>query len=87
MKIWKFITFSAVGIFIWDGVLIYLGFLAGLNSSMIISVLTNDFTVIEIAAVIVVIASIFLAVARNKKSRKQVTKPSDAPANSNLPPA
>lgn len=57
MKVWKFIVFSAVGIFIWDGVLIYLGVLAGKNSSQIISALSNAFTVTEIVVVIGLIAA------------------------------
>lgn len=77
MKLWKFITFSAIGIFIWDGLLIYLGLLAGQNSSAIISVLSNDFTIIEVAAVIAAILSIAFAILRRRRT------PGDAPKEEN----
>jgi membrane protein DedA with SNARE-associated domain len=74
MKLWKFITFSAVGIFIWDGVLIYAGFLAGKNSSVIISILSNDFTIIEVVAIIAAIVAISLAIVRRKPSTRRPAK-------------
>ena len=77
MKLWKFITFSAIGIFIWDGLLIYLGLLAGQNSSAIISVLSNDFTIIEVIAVVAAILSIAFAILRRRRT------PRDAPKEEN----
>jgi membrane protein DedA with SNARE-associated domain len=52
MQLWRFMAFSAVGIFAWDALLIYLGLAAGQNSASIISALTNAFTPIELAAVV-----------------------------------
>lgn len=66
MKLWKFITFSAIGILVWDGLLIYLGLLAGQNSSAIISVLSNDFTIIEVVVVVAAILLISFAILRRR---------------------
>ena len=77
MKLWKFITFSAIGIFIWDGLLIYLGLLAGQNSSAIISVLSNDFTIIEVIALLAAILLISFAILRRRRT------PGDAPKEEN----
>ncbi len=77
MKLWKFIAFSAIGIFVWDGVLIYLGVLAGQNSSQIISLLSNAFSLIEIIVMVALILSIVLLVRKrlqreDHKERQQV---------------
>lgn len=69
MKVWKFLLFSFIGIFVWDSVLIYLGYLGGQNSSQIISALTRAFTLIEIL-VVVLAAVVFFAWFR-RRSRKQ----------------
>lgn len=69
MKLWKFVAFSAAGIFIWDGALIYIGYLAGQNSSKIISALSNAFTITEILVVIAVILLIVMFVRRQGKRR------------------
>jgi len=50
MQTWRFIAFSAAGILVWDGLLMYLGVAAGQNSSLVISRLTSAFTPIEIIA-------------------------------------
>jgi membrane protein DedA with SNARE-associated domain len=77
MKIWKFIVFSLVGIFIWDGVLIYLGVLAGQNSNQIISLLTRYFTIVEVLAVVVAIvaAALFIERRRSKAKEEETSKP------------
>ncbi|MGI0092449.1 MAG: DedA family protein [Nitrososphaerales archaeon] len=74
MKVWKFLSFSALGIFIWDGLLIYTGVLAGRNSSQIISSLTNAFTLIEVVIVIGLILSLVLVIRRHspKETRKDI---------------
>ena len=68
MKIGKFLAFSAVGIVIWDIVLIYLGVLAGQNYSSIVSSLNATLPLIGYAALGgVVLALLFLA----RKSRRK----------------
>lgn len=71
MKMWKFISFSLLGIFIWDAILIYLGVVAGQNSSRIISTLSNDFTLVEIVAILVAAISIASWATRGKSSSKR----------------
>ncbi len=70
MKLWKFILFSIVGIVVWDAILIYIGGLFGQNYQEIISSLSNAFTYVEIAAVIVIIA-LLVWIFRRKPSKKQ----------------
>jgi membrane protein DedA with SNARE-associated domain len=81
MKLWKFITFSAIGILLWDGLLIYLGLLAGQNSSEIISVLSNDFTIIEVVVVVAAILSFSFAILRRRPTTKDATKEENAELN------
>ncbi len=76
MKIWKFLVFSAVGIFVWDTTLIYLGLLAGQNSSQIISALSRDFTIIEAIVLVVAIVVIAFVIQRHRtKTKKEQAKP------------
>ena len=52
---WKrFLTFSAVGILIWNVALIYLGMVAGQNSAAIASVLESFFLPLGLAAIAIV---------------------------------
>jgi len=68
MKIGKFLAFSAVGIVIWDIVLIYLGDLAGQNYDSIVNGLNGTLPLIGYAALGgVVLALLFLA----RKSRQK----------------
>ena len=74
MKLWKFVAFSLLGIFIWDGALIYVGFLAGQNSSKIISALSNAFSITEILVVVAVLVLIIILV-RRQGARKIAQRP------------
>lgn len=77
MKLWKFLLFSTIGIVIWDAALIYVGEVAGQNSSQIITALTNSFTLIEIIVVIaIIVVLVYFA-------RRQMTRP--LPVNSSRP--
>ena len=64
MKIWKFVVFSAIGAAFWNAMLVYLGIIAGQNSSAIISALQRDFTYIEILVVIGLVVVIYFLLIR-----------------------
>lgn len=83
MKIWKFIVYSLGGILIWDGALIYLGVLAGKNSSQIISVLTHYFTIVEVVAVVATVISAVIYIERRRsrdRSNEGATQTSIIPS-------
>ena len=62
MKIGKFLAFSAIGIIIWDIILIYLGVLAGQNYSSIVGSLDATLPIIGYAALGgIVLALLFFA--------------------------
>jgi membrane protein DedA with SNARE-associated domain len=58
MDVKQFLLFSAVGIFIWDAALVYVGVVAGLNSTAIAGFLESFFLPLGLAvlAIIVVVA-------------------------------
>ena len=60
MSLAKFLAFSAVGIFAWDAVLIYLGVLAGQNRDLIISSLESTFSLVGVAAVAMLLVALFV---------------------------
>ncbi len=70
MSFAKFLAFSAVGIFVWDAILIYLGELAGQNKDLIINTLESTFTLVEVAAVIVLIVAVYIF-SRKKRPKNQ----------------
>jgi membrane protein DedA with SNARE-associated domain len=69
MKLWKFIVFSIVGIVVWDAILIYVGYLFGQNYTQIITSLSNAFTFVEIAAIVIVIAVLVFLIRRKPKKK------------------
>ena len=71
MKMWKFISFSIIGIVIWDAILIYLGELFGQNYSSIVSTLSNAFNLVEILAVIIVVIVLFLWLRRRTPQKEK----------------
>jgi membrane protein DedA with SNARE-associated domain len=71
MKLWKFISFSIVGIVIWDAILIYLGYLFGANYNSIINTLTSLFTPIEVAAVVIAIIALVWWVRKPAPQKKE----------------
>ena len=72
MKLWKFVSFSIIGIVIWDVILIYLGVLFGQNYNSIVSTLSNAFTLVEILAVVVVIIVLFLWLRRKAPQKEKI---------------
>ncbi len=66
MSLSRFLAYSAVGIVIWDALLIYLGVLFGQNEHLIVSSLESTFTLVEIAAVVAVLVGLFLYSRRNR---------------------
>jgi membrane protein DedA with SNARE-associated domain len=54
MDVKRFLAYSAVGILVWDIALVYLGFLAGQNSTAIANTLEAYFLPLGVAAVIIV---------------------------------
>ncbi len=60
MSVRKFLAFSTLGIVAWDIILIYLGEVAGQNSTLIINSLQSAFVPIEIAAVIILLLALYL---------------------------
>jgi len=75
MKMWKFISFSIIGIVVWDAILTYLGYLFGQNYQSIINALSNAFTPIEVAAVIVAILVLVLWVRRRTPQKEKPDTP------------
>jgi membrane protein DedA with SNARE-associated domain len=71
MKMWKFIVFSIIGIVAWDAALIYLGLLAGKNSSAIISLLSKYFTIVEVLAVVIAALVLVAYFARRRSKGKE----------------
>jgi membrane protein DedA with SNARE-associated domain len=71
MSFAKFLGFSAVGILVWDIVLIYLGELAGLNSSLIVNSLQSAFLWVEIAALAIFMVALYVYKKRSKKNSSQ----------------
>ncbi len=68
MRVSKFLAFSAIGIVIWDIVLIYLGVLAGQNYSSIVNGLDATLPLIGYAALAgVVLALVFLTRRKREK--------------------
>lgn len=67
MKIGKFLVFSAVGIVVWDIILIYLGFLAGQNYSAIVSGLDATLPLIGYAALGGIILVLLFLTRKNRK--------------------
>ena len=78
MKLWKFIAFSLVGIVIWDGALIYLGQLAGQNSTQLMDALSRVFPEIGAVAIVVSIIALVIVIRRRQKSVKQIPKPEES---------
>ncbi len=74
MKLWKFVSFSIVGLFVYNAILIYLGELFGANYSSIVSSLSNAFFVIEVLAVVIVVIVLFLWL-RRKAPQKEKAQP------------
>jgi membrane protein DedA with SNARE-associated domain len=72
MSFTKFLAFSAVGILVWDIVLIYLGELAGLNSSLIVNSLQSAFLWVEIAAAAIFLVALYVYTKRSKKNPSQL---------------
>jgi membrane protein DedA with SNARE-associated domain len=75
MKLWRFVAFSTVGIVVWDAILIYLGFIAGLNSSAIINSLSRAFPPIEVVAVVVAAIALILWMRRRRTRTAPGTTP------------
>ena len=73
MKLWKFILFSLVGIFIYGAILIYLGELLGQNYLKIVSALSNAFLAVEVSAVIIAVVVLFLWMRRKAPQKEKVT--------------
>ena len=74
MKMWKFVSFSIIGIVIWDANLTYLGLVFGQNYSSIVSSLSNAFTLVEILAVVIAVIVLFLWF-RRKPPQKEKAQP------------
>ncbi len=66
MSLSRFLAYSAVGIVIWDALLIYLGVLFGQNEHLIVTSLESTFTLVEIVAVAAVLVGLFLYSRRNR---------------------
>jgi len=69
MKIGKFLAFSAIGIIIWDIILIYLGVLAGQNYTAIVNSLDATLPLIGYAALGGIILALLLLTRKSRKKR------------------
>ncbi len=68
MNVAKFLAFSAIGIFAWDAILIYLGELAGQNRDLIINSLESAFVLVELAAAVTLLFAFYILSKRRKRS-------------------
>jgi membrane protein DedA with SNARE-associated domain len=69
MKVWKFVLYAGVGTAIWNSVLVYLGILAGKNSSAIISALSNAFNLTEGLIIIALVMALVFWMRRRANPR------------------
>jgi len=67
MSFGKFLAFSAIGIFVWDAILIYLGEIAGQNRDLIINSLQSAFVLVEVAAAGILLVALYLFSKRKKR--------------------
>ncbi len=67
MSFGKFLAFSAIGIFVWDAILIYLGEVAGQNRDLIINSLQSAFVLVELAAAGILLVALFVFSKRKKR--------------------
>src|SRR6266849_9371328 len=67
MSFGKFLAFSAIGIFVWDAILIYLGEVAGQNRDLIINSLQSAFVLVEVAAAGILLVALYLFSKRKKR--------------------
>ena len=77
MKIRKFLTFSTVGIVIWDIILIYLGVLAGQNYGSIVNTLDATLPIIGYATLGGIVL-VLLVIAKRSRGKEN-------PGSGNLP--
>lgn len=76
MKTAKFLAYSFVGIFVWDAVLIYLGFEVGANITQITSSLQKDFLPVEVAVFVIAAVVLFLIYRRATREKAPEEKQS-----------
>jgi len=67
MSFGKFLAFSAIGIFVWDAVLIYLGEVAGQNRDVIINSLQSAFVLVEVAAAGILLVALYVFSKRKRR--------------------
>jgi len=67
MSFSKFLAFSAIGIFVWDAILIYLGEVAGQNRDLIINNLQSAFVLVEVAAAGILLVALYVFSKRKKR--------------------
>jgi len=67
MSFGKFLAFSAIGIFVWDAILIYLGEVAGQNRDLIINSLQSAFVLVEVAAAGILLVALYVFSKRKKR--------------------
>lgn len=70
----KFLAYSFVGIFVWDALLIYLGFEVGQNINEITSTLQRYFLPVEIAALIIAAVVLFLLYRRTTREKEPLVE-------------
>jgi membrane protein DedA with SNARE-associated domain len=83
MKLSKFLAYSAIGIVVWDAILIYVGYVAGKNWSLISQNLYSAFGPIEIAALIASLLLVLVGV-KSRKPKEQTITEKVASKSSNL---
>jgi membrane protein DedA with SNARE-associated domain len=66
MSLTRFLAYSAVGIIVWDALLIYLGMVFGQNERLIVTTLESTFTLVEIVAVAALLVGLYFYSRRNK---------------------
>ena len=68
MKLGRFLAFSAVGVFAWDTMLVYLGVMAGRNGEAIIGYLHSLFLPLGLAAIATIVIFVYVRWRRRLKA-------------------
>ncbi len=66
MSMTRFLAYSAVGIVVWDALLIYLGVVFGQNEHLIVTTLESTFTLVEVAALAALLVGLYFYSRRNR---------------------
>ncbi len=79
MKVWKFMLYSTLGMALWNGVLIYVGYRVGPDVKGIINSISSTFAFVEVAAVLVAFVVLVFWMRRSKQEPNDKEKAESSP--------